>query len=194
MWARAATPGPVGVAVAVADATTDRSLTLTATPDNDLIVHAALEDLAPATRHRYRVTHDGVSIEGTFTTAPVPDEPRRVTFLWSGDLGGAGLCRQTDGGYAIFRAMAFASAHREETTQIIAHWLKVAPEIAARSYELGKSSWSAGGVVSDAAVRVVVEQSILELKTKAAVPLDQVRNWSFAEQAYRELASAVTAQ
>ena len=95
---------------------------------------------------------------------------------------------------AIFRAMAFASAHREETTQIIAHWLKVAPEIAARSYELGKSSWSAGGVVSDAAVRVVVEQSILELKTKAAVSLDQVRNWSFAEQAYRELASAVTAQ
>ena len=95
---------------------------------------------------------------------------------------------------AIFRAMAFASAHREETTQIIASWLKVAPEIAARSYELGKSSWSAGGVVSDAAVRVLVEQSILELKSKTPVLLDQVRSWSFAEQARRELASAVTAR
>ncbi|HEX7231118.1 MAG TPA: ABC transporter substrate-binding protein, partial [Candidatus Binatia bacterium] len=93
---------------------------------------------------------------------------------------------------AIFRAMAFASAHREETTQIIVSWLKVAPEIAARSYELGKSSWSAGGVVSDAAVRVLVEQSVLELKSKIPVPLDQVRSWSFAEQARRELASAVT--
>ncbi len=93
---------------------------------------------------------------------------------------------------AIFRAMAFASAHREETTEIIGNWLKVAPEIAARSYELGKSSWSAGGVVSDAAVRVLIEQSLLELKSKTPVALDQVRNWSFAEQARRELASGVT--
>jgi alkaline phosphatase D len=28
-----------------------------------------------------------------------------VTFLWSGDLGGGGLCRPTDGEYGIFRAM-----------------------------------------------------------------------------------------
>ena len=95
---------------------------------------------------------------------------------------------------AIFRAMSFASANREETTQIITNWLKVAPEIATRSYELGKSSWSSGGVVSDAAVRILVDQSMVELKTKNAVPLEQVRNWSFAEQARRELASAVTAR
>jgi alkaline phosphatase D len=106
VWARVATPGPVGVAVGVADASTERSLTMPATPEHDLIIHAALEGLAPATRHRYRVTHDGASAEGTFSTAPMAEEPHRVRFLWSGDLGGAGLCRPSDGGYAIFRAMA----------------------------------------------------------------------------------------
>jgi hypothetical protein len=90
--------------------------------------------------------------------------------------------------------MAFASANREETTHIITNWLKVVPEIAARSYDLGKSSWSAGGIVSDTAVRVLVDQSIVELKSKASIPLDQVRNWSFAEQARRDLASAVPAR
>jgi hypothetical protein len=35
-----------------------------------------------------------------------------------------------------------------------------------------------------------VDQSILELKTKEAVALDKVRNWTFAEQATPELAAA----
>lgn len=51
---------------------------------------------------------------------------------------------------AILRAMTFASANREETKQMIANWLKVDQEVAARSYELGKPSWSMGGMVSDA--------------------------------------------
>jgi ABC-type nitrate/sulfonate/bicarbonate transport system substrate-binding protein len=90
---------------------------------------------------------------------------------------------------AVFRAMAFASANREETTQILVNWLRVDQEVAARSYELGKRSWSDGGVVSDAAVQSLVDQSMLELKSKDPVPLDKVRNWSFAEQARRELGS-----
>jgi hypothetical protein len=35
-----------------------------------------------------------------------------------------------------------------------------------------------------------VDQSMLELKSKTPVPLDRVRNWSFAEQARRELGSS----
>jgi ABC-type nitrate/sulfonate/bicarbonate transport system substrate-binding protein len=91
---------------------------------------------------------------------------------------------------AVFRAMSFAGANREETTQIIVNWLKVDQEVAAKSYDLGKNSWSAGGIVSDAAVKVLVDQAILEIKGKDAVPLDKVRTWSFAEQARRELANA----
>jgi NitT/TauT family transport system substrate-binding protein len=91
---------------------------------------------------------------------------------------------------AVFRAMSFAGANREETTQIIVNWLKVDQDVAAKSYDLGKNSWSAGGIVSDAAVKVLVDQAILEIKGKDAVPLDKVRTWSFAEQARRELANA----
>lgn len=87
---------------------------------------------------------------------------------------------------AVARAMNFAATNREETIQMIADWLKVDREIAAKSYELGKPSWSAGGVVSDAAVRVLIDQSVLELKIKDAIPLDKVRNWSFVEQARRD--------
>jgi len=88
---------------------------------------------------------------------------------------------------AIARAMSFAAANREKTAQMIASWLKVDREIAAKSYELGKPSWSAGGVVSDAAVKVLIDQSVLELKIRDAIPLDKVRNWNFVEQVRREL-------
>lgn len=90
---------------------------------------------------------------------------------------------------AVFRAMAYASANREETLQMLINWLKLDREVATRSYELGKRSWSDGGIVSDAAVQTLIDQSMLELKTKETVPLDKVRNWAFAEQAKRDLAS-----
>jgi ABC-type nitrate/sulfonate/bicarbonate transport system substrate-binding protein len=93
---------------------------------------------------------------------------------------------------AVFRAIAFAKAHPEETMHMLVNWVRVDQEVAAKSYELGKRSWSEGGVVSDAAVKVVVDQSILELKSKDAVPLDKVRDWSFAQQARRELGLAAT--
>jgi alkaline phosphatase D len=106
LWARAAQPGEVSVEVSAGDAEPQR-LTRPANPDDDLIVRVALDGLAPATRHRYRVSQAGEHVDGTFTTAPSPQEPGRVTFLWSGDLGGGGVyCRSVDGGYKIFRAMA----------------------------------------------------------------------------------------
>jgi alkaline phosphatase D len=86
-------------------------LTPPAIEAEDLIVRVPLDGLAPATRHRYRVAQDREQVEGQFTTAPPPAEPARVTFLWSGDLGGGGLCRPAVGDYRIFRVMA---RHRAE--------------------------------------------------------------------------------
>jgi hypothetical protein len=74
---------------------------------------------------------------------------------------------------AVFRAMAFASANREETIQVLTNLLKLDREVAARSYELGKRSWSDGGVVSDSAVQTLVDQSLVEPNAKSAVPLDR---------------------
>lgn len=95
---------------------------------------------------------------------------------------------------AVFRAIAFAKAHPEETMRMLVSWAKVDQAVAAKSYDLGKRSWSESGVVSDTAVKVVVDQSLLELKAKDAVPLDRVRNWSFAERARRELGNSGVAR
>jgi alkaline phosphatase D len=65
-----------------------------------------LRSLAPATRYYYKISHQGNTVSGQFVTAPARDEPRRLTFLWSGDLGGAGRCRDPQRGYPIFESMA----------------------------------------------------------------------------------------
>ena len=90
---------------------------------------------------------------------------------------------------AVFRAIAFAKANSEETMRILIDWVRIDREVAAKSYELGKRSWSEDGAVSDAAVKVVVDQSLLELKNKDTVSLDKIRNWTFAEQARRDVAN-----
>ncbi|PYM25563.1 MAG: hypothetical protein DMD78_06165 [Candidatus Rokuibacteriota bacterium] len=105
MWARAIRAGEVAIEVTPAGGAPQRMARPAADAD-DLIVRVALDGLSPATRHRYVVSQGGERVEGEFATAPVPTEPARVSFLWSGDLGGGGFCRLLDGGYRIFRAMA----------------------------------------------------------------------------------------
>jgi alkaline phosphatase D len=106
LWARAPRAGAVTIEVGAAAGDGTRSLSAQAAAAADLIVRVPVDGLAPATRHRYRVAQGGERVDGEFTTAPPPDEPARVRFLWSGDLGGGGLCRPIDGEYGIFRAMA----------------------------------------------------------------------------------------
>jgi len=105
VWARAIRAGEVAIEVTPAGGAPQRMARPAADAD-DLIVRVALDGLSPATRHRYVVSQGGERVEGEFATAPVPTEPARVSFLWSGDLGGGGFCRLLDGGYRIFRAMA----------------------------------------------------------------------------------------
>jgi alkaline phosphatase D len=106
VWARAAGAGPVTIEIATVAGNGRRSMTAVATAAEDFVVRVPLDGLTPARRHRYQVTQGAERVEGEFTTAPMPDDPARVTFLWSGDLGGGGLCRPVGGEYRIFRAMA----------------------------------------------------------------------------------------
>jgi alkaline phosphatase D len=110
LWARAVRPGAVMVEVGVVGAEATRILTAQATAAEDLVVRMVLEGLTPATPHRYRVAQGGEQVEGGFSTAPASDVAAPVTFLWSGDLGGGGLCRPVGGEYRIFRAMTRRSA------------------------------------------------------------------------------------
>jgi alkaline phosphatase D len=75
------------------------------TPVTDLTAKIALTDLAAATRYEVEASQGGERVRAEFVTAPAPDTAARVTFLWSGDLGGGGFCRPADGGYRIFTPM-----------------------------------------------------------------------------------------
>jgi alkaline phosphatase D len=103
LWTRGVRAGEVAVDVAPVGAAPSRRLTVPVRTENDLTGKLRLADLTPATRYRYRVAQESASAEGEFVTAPLPTEPARVRFLWSGDLGGGGFCRPVAGGYAIFR-------------------------------------------------------------------------------------------
>jgi alkaline phosphatase D len=106
LWARGLHAGELTVEIApVAAEGAVRRLALRVRRDDDLTGKVRVPALAAATRYRYRVAQDGAVTEGMFTTAPAATEPAPVRFLWSGDLGGAGLCRPAVGGYAIFPIM-----------------------------------------------------------------------------------------
>lgn len=90
---------------------------------------------------------------------------------------------------SVFRAIGFAKANPEETIKLLKDWVRIDQEVAIKSYELGRRSWAENGVVADTAVKIVVDQSIPELKSRDSVPVEKVRNWSFAEQAKRDMAN-----
>jgi len=87
---------------------------------------------------------------------------------------------------AIYRAVVFAKANPEETIQAFMDWTRVDRELAVKSYELGTKSWPDGLVISDAAIKAVVDQAQAELKIRGPIPLDKVRDWSFAEKAIKK--------
>lgn len=106
VWARGGREGEVTVTVSPAGAGAPRTVALGVRRGDDLTGRVTLDGLTPATRYAYGVRQGGESVTGEFRTAPAAGDPVPVTFLWSGDLGGAGYCRLLDGGYRIFRAMA----------------------------------------------------------------------------------------
>jgi alkaline phosphatase D len=106
LWARGVRAGDVTIDLSPAGGEgTSRRVSFAVRADDDLTGKTRVTELTSATRYRYRVTQDGASAEGEFATAPAPTEPARVRFLWSGDLGGGGLCRPAHGGFTIFPTM-----------------------------------------------------------------------------------------
>jgi ABC-type nitrate/sulfonate/bicarbonate transport system substrate-binding protein len=87
---------------------------------------------------------------------------------------------------AIYRAVVFAKANPEETIQAFMEWTRVDRELAVKSYELGTKSWPDNLIISDAAIKAVVDQAQTELKIRGPIPLDKVRDWTFAEKLTRK--------
>jgi NitT/TauT family transport system substrate-binding protein len=87
---------------------------------------------------------------------------------------------------AIYRAVVFAKANPEETIQAFMEWTRVDRELTVKSYELGTKSWPDNLIISDAAIKALVDQAQTELKIRGLIPLDKVRDWSFAEKVTRK--------
>ena len=106
LWARGVQPGTLDVAYGAAGGAAPRAQrALIVNAGGDLTGKLTLSGLIPATRYAVRVSQAQARAEAEFVTAPAADTPARVTFIWSGDLGGGGYCRPQDGGYRIFRPM-----------------------------------------------------------------------------------------
>lgn len=108
VWVRGVAEGEIVVDYGPADAGPAQSASLRVTRRSDLTGKVRLAGLRPATRYAYRARSAGGAAAGEFVTAPAPDDPVRVTFVWSGDLGGGRFCRPVDTGYRVFSAMAGA--------------------------------------------------------------------------------------
>jgi alkaline phosphatase D len=105
VWARGAAPGNVTLEYGpVGRARSRARIEIRAAAD--LTGKRRIEGLSPATRYGYRLAAHGESVDGEFVTAPAPDADAAVTFAWSGDLGGQGVCRHPEAGYPIFDVMA----------------------------------------------------------------------------------------
>ena len=107
VWARWDGLGPVTVEYRARGGERDdlRRAAAQATAAKDFTVKILLTGLSPFTAYEYRVSAGGFAVAGHFRTAPPPGRPEPVTFLWSGDLGGAGHCRDPREGYRIFAPM-----------------------------------------------------------------------------------------
>jgi len=114
LWARADQDTTLMVEYATTSEFNDaqRGGTMQVSATTDFTGTVTLTGLQPATRYYYRVRPAGAesttSESGSFATASAPKQPHEVTFLWSGDLGGQGFCRQPE--YPIFAPMKTVGA------------------------------------------------------------------------------------
>ena len=83
---------------------------------------------------------------------------------------------------AMLRANRMIEENRQETIRILLHWVKQTPEIAARSYDSELKTIQRDGIMSDADM-----ENFLDRLSDKKRPLDEVRDFSFARQAWKEL-------
>ena len=83
---------------------------------------------------------------------------------------------------ALLRAQQFILENRQETIQALLQWLPQSPEVAAHSYDYELKGLSRDGLMTDAELEAVM----VKLGDKKR-PLDEVRDFSLARQAMKEL-------
>jgi len=84
---------------------------------------------------------------------------------------------------ALLKANRFISENRSETIKVLLQWVNQTPEIAARSYDVELKTIQRDGTMTDADV----ENFITRLGKEKKRSVDDVRDFSFARQAWKEL-------
>jgi ABC-type nitrate/sulfonate/bicarbonate transport system substrate-binding protein len=83
---------------------------------------------------------------------------------------------------AALKANRFIDENRQETIRIMAHFVPQSPEAAARSYDIELKQLARDGQMTDAEIEFQMDR--LAEKRR---PLDEIRDFSFARQALKEL-------
>ena len=86
---------------------------------------------------------------------------------------------------AILKANRLIEENRQETIKVLLQWVKQTPEIAARSYDVELKTIQRDGTMSDADVENFIDRLGNEKKRS----VDDVRDFSFARAAWKELES-----
>ena len=86
---------------------------------------------------------------------------------------------------AILKANRFIGEQRQETINVLLKWVKQTPEIAGRSYDVELKAIQRDGTMSDADMESFIERLGNEKKRL----VDDVRDFSFARAAWKELES-----
>jgi len=87
---------------------------------------------------------------------------------------------------AILRANRFIDENRAETIKVLLQWVKQTPEIAARSYDVELKSILRDGTMTDGEMESFIDRLGNEKKRT----IDEVRDFSFVRQVWKELESA----
>jgi NitT/TauT family transport system substrate-binding protein len=87
---------------------------------------------------------------------------------------------------AILRANRFIDENRAETIKVLLQWVKQTPEIAARSYDVELKSILRDGIMTDAEMESFIDRLGNEKKRS----IDDMRDFSFVRQVWKELESA----
>lgn len=83
---------------------------------------------------------------------------------------------------ALLRSHAYILANRQDTIQTLIKWLPQPLDVAEHSYDNELTTLSPDGILTDAEIRVIIDR-VGEKKR----PLDEVRDFSFAREAMKEL-------
>ena len=88
---------------------------------------------------------------------------------------------------AVSRGIQFIKSHREETVNFMMEWLNLDRSVAEPVYPILLESLADFGLPEDSVIQSAVDAAKFQFRMDKEVPLDQVRDWSFARRARDEL-------